>query len=91
MWIFSKKYIAGETIQEAILASSQLNESGIKITVDLLGEFISNLDQAHQNKVEYLKIIDTFEQEKIDGNYSLKPTSFGLLIDKEICYQNIRK
>ncbi|TAJ05759.1 proline dehydrogenase [Marinilabiliaceae bacterium JC017] len=91
VWIFSKKYIAGETIQEAILASSQLNDAGIKITVDLLGEFITNLDQAHQNKEEYLKIIDTFEQEKIDGNYSLKPTSFGLLIDKEVCYQNIRE
>ena len=91
VWIFSKKYIAGESIEEAVIASRELNKKGIKITVDLLGEFITNLDQARENKDEYLKIIENFEADKIDGNYSLKPTSFGLLIDKEVCYQYIRE
>ena len=91
VWIFSKKYIAGESIEEAIIASRELNKRGIQVTVDLLGEFITNLDQARENKEEYLKIIDSFEADKIDGNYSLKPTSFGLLIDKEVCYQYIRE
>jgi len=91
VWIFSKKYIAGESIEEAVIASRELNKKGIMTTVDLLGEFITNLDQARQNKDEYLQIIESFEADKIDGNYSLKPTSFGLLIDKEICYQYIRE
>jgi len=91
VWIFSKKYIAGETIEEAVIASRELNKKGMKITVDLLGEFITNLDQARENKDEYLKIIDNFQAEKIDGNYSLKPTSFGLLLDKEVCYNYIRE
>lgn len=91
VWIFSKKYIAGETIEEAIIASRELNKNNIKVTVDLLGEFITNLDQARENKDEYLKIIEHFEAAQIDGNYSLKPTSFGLLLDKEICYQYIRE
>lgn len=91
VWIFSKKYIAGESIDDAIRESKILNEQGIKVTVDLLGEFIKNLDEATENKNAYLNIIETFEENKIDGNYSIKPTFFGLLLDKEICYNNIRE
>ena len=91
VWIFSKKYIAGETIDEAIMASQDLNNNGMQITVDLLGEFITNMEQARKNKDEYLEIIERFEANKVDGNYSLKPTSFGLLIDKDLCYEYIRE
>jgi proline dehydrogenase len=91
VWIFSRRYIAGKKIEDAIRASRELNEEGIMVTVDLLGEFITRLDEAESNKNEYLEIIDTFIREKIDGNFSLKPTMFGLLIDKDICYRNIRE
>jgi L-proline dehydrogenase (EC 1.5.99.8) len=90
VWIFSKRYIAGETIEDAVRESKKLNDQGIKVTVDLLGEFIKNLDEATENKEAYLEIIETFEANKIDGNYSVKPTFFGLLLDEEVCYQNIR-
>ena len=91
VWIFSKKYIAGETIEGAVRASKELNAQGIKVTIDLLGEFITNLDQAEENVQAYLQIIERIQSEKIDGNYSVKPTFFGLLLDKEVCYRNIRK
>lgn len=91
VWIFSKRYIAGKKIEDAVRVSKELNSQGIRITVDLLGEFITKLSEAEQNKLEYLDIIDTFIKEKVDGNFSLKPTSFGLLIDKEVCYRNIRE
>ncbi|MFO7613948.1 MAG: proline dehydrogenase family protein [Bacteroidales bacterium] len=91
VWIFSRRYIAGKKIEDAIRASRELNEEGIMVTVDLLGEFITRLDEAESNKNEYLEIIDTFIRENIDGNFSLKPTMFGLLIDKDICYRNIRE
>lgn len=91
VWIFSRKYIAGETIDDAVKACRQLNSQGIKITIDLLGEFITSLDEAAGNKTAYLSIIERIQKEKIDGNYSLKPTSFGLLIDKEVCYNHIRE
>lgn len=90
VWIFSKRYIAGETIEDAVNASKKLNAEGVKVTVDLLGEFIEDLNQATENKQAYLNIIEAFEENKIDGNYSVKPTFFGLLIDEEACYQNIR-
>lgn len=91
IWLFSKKYIAGGTLSEALIASRQLNEKGIMVTIDLLGEFITNLDEAEQNKKDYLHIIKTFAETGINGNFSLKPTSFGLLIDQEVCYRNIRE
>ena len=91
VWIFSKRYIAGKKIEDAIRVSKDLNRQGIKVTIDLLGENITKLSEAEQNKIEYLDIIDTFVKEKIDGNFSLKPTSFGLLIDKDVCYTNIKE
>lgn len=91
VWIFSKPYISGETMDDAMKASKELNSKGIKVTLDVLGEFIKNLDEAEANKKEYLELINLSEKNKIDGNYSLKPTSFGLLIDKDICYKHIRE
>ena len=91
VWIFSKRYIAGKTIQDAIEVSRKLNKEGAMVTIDLLGEFITELSQAEKNKEIYLDIIETIEKSGIDGNYSLKPTMFGLLLDKDIAYQNIRE
>lgn len=91
IWIFSKRYIAGETVADAIRASKELNKEGIKVTIDILGEFIKTLAEAEKNKVEYIELIDTIQKEKIDGNYSVKPTMFGLLLDKDVCYKHIRE
>ena len=91
VWLFSKRYIAGETIEEGILASKLLNEKGIEITIDLLGEFIETIDEAEANKNEYIEIITRFTDENVQGNFSLKPTMFGLLIDEEVCYSYIRE
>ena len=91
VWIFSRPYIAGETMADALKVSKDLNSKGIKVTLDVLGEFISSLDEAEANKAEYLHLIDESVKAGIDGNFSLKPTSFGLLIDKEVCYKHIRE
>ncbi|HCI56247.1 MAG TPA: proline dehydrogenase family protein [Bacteroidales bacterium] len=91
IWIFSRSYIAGETIEDAIRVSKELNNQKIKVTLDVLGEFIKNLDEAERNKKEYLNLIDFTIGNGIDGNFSLKPSSFGLLIDRELCYNHIRE
>ena len=90
IWLFSKRYISGESLATAIEAAKNLNRQGILVTIDILGEFITTLEEASRNRDEYLMMIETTEKENIDGNYSLKPTMFGLLIDKNICYQHIR-
>jgi len=89
IWIFSKRYIAGETIEDGLKVSHELNKQGIEVTVDLLGEFISTIEQAEENRNKYIDIIERFTSEGVVGNFSVKPTSFGLLIDKDVCYTNI--
>lgn len=91
VWVFSRRYIAGETIDEGLLASKLLNHRNIEVTVDLLGEFIETLEEAEENKKQYFEIIKRFTGEGIKGNFSLKPTMFGLLIDKDSCYRSIRE
>jgi proline dehydrogenase len=91
VWIFSKRYIAGETLTDAIQAAKNLNDEGIRVTIDLLGEYITKLDEAQVYLNQYLEIIDTAHKYNIDGNFSVKPSMFGLLIDKEVCYQNMRQ
>ena len=91
VWIFSKSYISGETLEDAMHVSKDLNSKNIKVTIDVLGEFIKNLEEAEENKTEYLNLIDITFKNKVDGHFSLKPTSFGLLIDKEVCYKHIRE
>jgi proline dehydrogenase len=91
VWIFSRPYISGVTVEDAMRASKELNIINIKVTLDVLGEFIKTLDEAENNKKEYLYLIETSYKNGIDGNFSLKPTSFGLLIDEEVCYQHYRE
>lgn len=90
VWIFSKRYIAGENIEDAIRASKELNEKGMIVTLDILGEFIKTLSEAEKNKNDYLGLIERTQREGINGNYSVKPSMFGLLLDKEQCYLHIR-
>jgi proline dehydrogenase len=91
IWIFSKPYISGVTIEDAMRVSKELNSKNTKVTLDVLGEFIKTLEEAEANKKEYLDLIDITFKNHIDGNFSVKPTSFGLLIDKEACYNYIRE
>ncbi|TKB11628.1 proline dehydrogenase family protein [Desulforhopalus sp. IMCC35007] len=91
VWMFSKEYIAGQTIEEAIVNAKKLNAEGVMTTIDVLGEFITTLEEAENNKNEYLQVVDAAEKAGVDGNYSLKPTFFGLLIDKDVAYTHIRE
>ena len=91
IWIFSKSYISGETIDDAMRVSKELNQNKMEVTLDVLGEFIKSLEEAEENKKEYLNLIDVTIRSGIKGNFSVKPTSFGLLIDEEVCYNHIRE
>ncbi|MFP4488272.1 MAG: proline dehydrogenase family protein [Bacteroidales bacterium] len=90
VWLFSKSYVSGESVHDAIRVSKGFNEQNMLVTLDVLGEFIETLEEAEANKQQYLDLIELAEKNKIEGNYSVKPTSFGLLIDKEACYGHLR-
>ncbi len=91
VWIFSKRYISGEYLADAIRESEKINSEGCAVTIDILGEFITRLEEAESFKIQYIEVIEQFSSRKIKGNFSVKPSMFGLLLDKEACYRIIRE
>ncbi len=89
IWIFSKKYIAGERIEEALNVCREMNRNGFMVTLDLLGENITHLEDAKKYTQQYIELIRRYHQEEINGNFSVKPSMFGLQLDKEICFKNL--
>jgi len=88
--VFSKKYIAGSTLQDAIEKIKELNTKGIMATVDILGEEIKKEEDVIKVVDEYKQVIEKIESNHLDSNVSIKPTHLGLKIDKELCYNNIK-
>jgi proline dehydrogenase len=88
---FSRRYIAGESLDDAVSAVHALNATGCMATLDVLGEFISTVGEADQTTQTYLDVLERIDREKIDANISIKPTGLGLLIDPERCHQNVRR
>ncbi len=89
--VFAKKYIAGETLGDAIRVTRKLNSTGIMSTIDVLGEDITSPEQAIYFKNMCLKVLEEIDRTSIDANLSLKPTQMGLKIDKELCFNNIHE
>lgn len=90
IWQFSKPYVAGENLLDAVNISKELNEKRMMVTIDLLGEFISNMNEARIHEKEYYGIIDAIVKDGLKGGISLKPTFFGLKIDAEKSFTLIR-
>ena len=89
VWLFSKKYIAGKTIQSAVDTVKDLNSRGICATLDVLGESIKTKEEAIESKRKALEVFDVIINNKLNANLSIKPTQMGLAIDKEFAYQQI--
>lgn len=87
---FSKNYIAGPALDDAIRSVQNLNAQGMMGTLDLLGEESMSKEEAEAAVAEYMLIIQTIDKNKLDCNLSIKPTQMGLLIDKDYCFDNIR-
>src|SRR5262249_7592933 len=88
---FARRFIAGETTAEAIEAARAVQARGMLITLDLLGESVSNLDEADAATRAYLAVIDAIVASGIERNISLKLTQLGLDVDKASAVDNLRK
>jgi len=86
---FSKKYIAGETLQEAVDFVKKLNAKGIYATMDVLGESVANKQEAIKCKNEALEVLEAIEKNKLKANLSIKPTQMGLAIDEQFAFEQI--
>ncbi len=87
---FAGRYIAGETLDDAIRCVRQLNSEGVCATMDVLGEDITTRAEAIASKDQSVVVLHTIAKEKLDSNLSIKLTSLGLKIDKQFCVENVR-
>ena len=89
---FSRRYIAGTTVDDALRVVKGLSADGMMTTVDILGEFVRKAEEARENTDAYEDLIHRITTERIpDANVSVKLTSLGLLLDRELCFDNMRK
>jgi proline dehydrogenase len=88
---FARRFIAGETIDEAIDAARAIQARNLLLTLDLLGESVTTLDQAEAATRDYLRVIDAIVRSGIERNISLKLTQLGLDVDKASAVDNLRK
>ncbi len=91
VWIFSKKYIAGKTLEDAVALVKKLNEKGIYATIDVLGEMVKNKDEAVEAKQKCLEVLEAIVENNLMANLSVKPTQMGLGIDEEFAYLQIEE
>jgi proline dehydrogenase len=88
---FGRRFIAGETVDDAIAAVRQIQAQGLLCTLDYLGESVTSLSEADTATREYLHLIDAVDRAGAERNLSLKLTQLGLDVDRAICVDNLRK
>jgi proline dehydrogenase len=82
---FARRFVAGETLEEALDVVAALNKRGISVSLDLLGESVHNEAEARHAEEEYLRILDRIHERGLDANASVKLTAMGLDISEELC------
>ncbi|MBB3114751.1 proline dehydrogenase [Paenibacillus phyllosphaerae] len=85
----AQRFVAGETIKHSIDAVRQLNASGRVVTLDHLGEFVFTEEEAKESASMCLQTLDAIAQAGVQANLSLKMTSLGLDISRELCMRNM--
>lgn len=83
------RFVAGETLDDAVEVASRLNESGMKVSLDLLGEEVHDAASAREASAEYLACLDRIAAEELDANISIKLTQLGLSIDEGLAVEAI--
>ncbi len=87
----AKKYIAGDTLDDAVRVTKEIEKKGGMTTIDVLGEFVETKDRAIHEKGESSKVLDAIYNNKLNANLSIKPTSLGLGIDFDFGFNNIKE
>ena len=88
---FARRFIAGETVEEAIHDARVLQSRGMLLTLDYLGESVRTTDEATAATREYVRLIDVIVASGIERNISLKLTQLGVDVDRATCVDNLRR
>ena len=89
-WIgqrLSRRFVAGTTVEEALAATRAMNKLGLGVSVDNLGENVTNTDEARHSAQLYHQMLDRMAEQGGDANVSLKLTHMGLDVDEAMAYE----
>lgn len=87
----ASRFVAGDTIDHAINVIKELNSKGLDVTLDYLGEFIEDVQEANEMADNSIKAIEAIGNNRLQSQVSLKLTSMGLDISEEVVLQNMRR
>ena len=88
---FARRFIAGESIAEAVAAAAALQRQGLLLTLDYLGESVSSAAAAAAAAADYITIINAIVDSGVERNISLKLTQLGLDVDRATAVDNMRR
>lgn len=89
-WAVASRFIAGESVDEAIAAARQLNAKGMAVTLDYLGESVSRAGEAAAARDQILFLLDRIQENDVDAYVSVKLSQLGLKIDENLAVENLR-
>ena len=87
----ARRFVAGETLDDAIAAIRATNANRMLATLDFLGEHVDTEAEARVNADEYIRALQAIARAGVNSNVSIKLTAMGLAIDDDFCYRNVRR
>lgn len=90
-WRVASRFVAGETLEQAIGAIRALNDKGLMATLDHLGENTTNRDEARRAADEVIAALNAIDSAGVRSNVSLKLSQLGLLVDEDLCRENLAR
>src|SRR5262249_40227150 len=81
---FADRYMAGETLADAVRTVQALNAQGLMATIDVLGEFIRDRSEADATVQQYVAVLDAIKQDALEASISVKLSALGLEVDREL-------
>jgi proline dehydrogenase len=83
----SSRFVAGTTVEDALRATKAINQMGASVSVDNLGENVTNAEEARQSAALYHRMLDQIAELQLNANVSLKLTHMGLDVDENLAYE----
>ena len=86
---FSSRFVAGTQVEDVLQATRKVNQSGLSVSIDNLGENVTNADEARASAALYHQLLDDIAAQKLNANISLKLTHMGLDVDEKMAREQV--
>jgi len=86
---FSSRFVAGTQVEDVLRVTRAVNRSGLSVSIDNLGENVTNADEAHASAQIYHQLLDDIDAQKLNANISLKLTHMGLDVEEKLAHDQV--